>query len=136
MLWVSFAHSLYVSQIASYAHANIDSLACNKGTVTIIASSNQLIVIDPGVIGRRLSAPSWCEYTLMPHLVKKYGTTVIDQLIILQPNKIIFDALVCTPRKNHYQKYLSNHVGRQAAVLLVAPLCSTARYLQKRKIVN
>lgn len=79
--------------------AHIDSLACNKGTVTIISHNNQLIVIDPGVIGRRLSALSWCEYTLMPHLVKKYGTTVIDHLIVLQPNKIIFDALCALQEK-------------------------------------
>ena len=72
----------------------IDTLDCNKGIVTSIMHKKQLVLIDPGVIGRRLSAPSWCEYTLMPYLVKKYGTTTIDHLIVLQPNKIIFDALI------------------------------------------
>lgn len=79
--------------------ARIDTLECNKGNITLVSSNNQLIVIDPGVIGRRLSAPSWCEYTLMPYLVKKYGTTIIDHLIILQPNKIIFDALLALQEK-------------------------------------
>lgn len=71
----------------------ISTFECNKGAVTIIATNNQITLIDPGVIGQRLSAPSWCEYKLMPHLAKTYGTTTIDHLIILQPNKIIFDAL-------------------------------------------
>ena len=35
----------------------------------------------------------------MPHLAKKYGTTTIDHLIILQPNKIIFDALIALQEK-------------------------------------
>lgn len=71
----------------------ISNFECNNGNVTIIATNNQITLIDPGVIGRRLSAPSWCEYKLMPHLAKTYGTTTIDHLIIMQPNKIIFDAL-------------------------------------------
>jgi hypothetical protein len=71
----------------------ISSFECNNGNVTIIATNNQITLIDPGVIGRRLSAPSWCEYKLMPHLAKTYGTTSIAHLIIMQPNKIIFDAL-------------------------------------------
>lgn len=73
--------------------ARVDFLACNNGNVTCITDDKQLVIIDPGVIGRRLSAPSWCEYTLMPYLAKQYGTTTIDHLILLQPNKIIFDAM-------------------------------------------
>ncbi len=71
----------------------VSRLECNNGVVTIIAQHNQITLIDPGVIGRRLSASSWCEYKLMPHLAKTYGTTTIDHFIIMQPNKIIFDAL-------------------------------------------
>lgn len=72
---------------------SVQTLACNKGEVTIIYQK-QLILIDPGFIGQRLSAPNWCEYTLMPHLAKEYGTTIIDHFIVLQPNGIVFDALV------------------------------------------
>lgn len=70
----------------------VQTLACNKGEITIMFQK-QLVVIDPGVIGQRLSAPNWCEYTLMPFLVKEYGTTTIDHFIVLQPNGIVFDAL-------------------------------------------
>lgn len=71
----------------------ISTFECNNGAVTLVACNNQITLIDPGVIGRRLSAPSWCEYKLIPHLTKTFGTTTIDHLIIMQPNKIIFDAL-------------------------------------------
>lgn len=77
----------------------VDTLPCNKGAITFIKDTKQLALIDPGVIGRRLSAPSWCEYTLMPHLAKQYGTTTIDHLIVLQPNRIIFDALAALLEK-------------------------------------
>ena len=77
----------------------MQELPCNKGAITLINTHKKLIVVDPGVIGRRLSAPSWCEYTLMPHLVKIYGTTTIDHLICLQPNKIIFEALTSLQEK-------------------------------------
>lgn len=70
----------------------IQTLSCNKGQITLIYQK-QLVIIDPGVIGQRLSAANWCEYTLMPQLVKEYGTTTIDHFIVLQPNGIIFDTL-------------------------------------------
>ncbi len=71
----------------------LSTFECNNGAVTIVACNNKITLIDPGVIGRRISAPSWCEYKLMPYLAKTYGTTTIDHLIIMQPNKVIFDAL-------------------------------------------
>lgn len=83
----------------------ICTFECNNGAITIVTAQNHLILIDPGVIGRRLSAPSWCEYKLMPHLAKTYGTTTIDHLIIMQPNKIIFDALA-----DLIEKITINHI--------------------------
>ncbi len=74
-------------------------LDCNKGKVTLIKKNKNIVVIDPGVIGRRLSAPSWCEYTLLSALAKQLGTNTIDHLIILQPNRIIFEALTCLQEK-------------------------------------
>ena len=55
------------------SHTFVYSLPYNNGTVTIIRSHKQTIVIDPGVIGKRLSASSWCEYTLIPEIIKKTG---------------------------------------------------------------
>jgi hypothetical protein len=80
--------------LPGYSGTKIININCNKGNVHIIKVDKQLIVIDPGVIGRRLSATSWCEYTLMPALTKNCGTNTIDHLVILQPNRIIFEALL------------------------------------------
>lgn len=77
----------------------ISTLACNKGDITILRTKTQeLIVIDPGYIGQRASAASWMNYTLLPHLIKTSGSTMIDHLIVLQPSSTLFQALelVCT----------------------------------------
>lgn len=71
----------------------VSTLNCHSGEVTLIYHHKQLALIDPGVIGQRISAPNWTEYTLMAHLAKEYGTTRIDYLIALQPNGVLFDAL-------------------------------------------
>lgn len=71
----------------------VQTLNCHSGQVTLVYHQKQLLLIDTGVIGQRISAPNWCEYTLMPHLAKEYGATKIDCLIALQPNGILFDAL-------------------------------------------
>ena len=73
--------------------APVQTLNCHSGEVTLIYQNKQLMLIDPGVIGQRISAPNWCEYTLMAHLAKEYGTTKIDYLIALQPNGVLFEAL-------------------------------------------
>ncbi len=57
------------------------------------------MVVDPGYIGQRISAQSWCEYTLVPFLAQTYGTTTIDHFIIMQPNKLIFNAVIRLQQK-------------------------------------
>ena len=79
---------------------HVRDLECNNKKITTINYNNYTIVVDPGVIGRRISAPNWCQYTLIPHLAKSYGTSTIDYFIVLQPNKIIFDALLLLLEKN------------------------------------
>jgi len=73
--------------------APISQLECNGGAITIICCKNKLCIIDPGVIGKTLSAPDWIEYTLIPHLTKKFGTTHITDFIALQPGYSTFLAL-------------------------------------------
>lgn len=70
----------------------IENLPCAHGALHIIKTSGQLIIVDPGCLGRYISAPSFVQYNLMPHLVNKYGTNTIDHLILLQPGKLTFDA--------------------------------------------
>jgi hypothetical protein len=71
----------------------IQKIPCNKGQVTLVVTPSTTILIDPGYIGQRISAPSWIEYTLIPHIIKTTGTNRIDTVIILQPNKTTFEAL-------------------------------------------
>ena len=91
----------------------VQALDCHKGQVTLIYAHNQLALIDPGVIGQRISAPNWCEYTLMAHLAKEYGTTKIDYLIALQPNGVLFEALTHLLDKIKIEKiYLPTWAGK------------------------
>ena len=73
--------------------AEIQALACNKGNVTLVHDSGTVILIDPGVIGQRVSAQSWIEFTLMPHLIESSGATVIDHVVLLQPGAMLFQAI-------------------------------------------
>lgn len=73
--------------------------ACNNKTVPILSAQGKIIVIDPGVIGSRISARSWCEYTLCPLLAQKMGANIIDHFILMQPNILIFDALTSLCQK-------------------------------------
>lgn len=95
LLGISCAY-LAIPARSSHEH---ESIACNKKEVHILHADNQLILIDPGAIGMRLSAASWCEYTLMPFLAKRWATNRIDHCIILQPNRIIFEALISLQEK-------------------------------------
>lgn len=70
-----------------------EQIPCNNGIVTLIKTGGNNIVIDPGCIGRRLSAPSWVEYSFAPLLIKKTGKNCIDHLIVLQPGIITFNYL-------------------------------------------
>lgn len=67
--------------------------ACTKGEIQILHAEHEIIVIDPGYLGRYASAPAYVEYTLVPLLRQQFGTHHIDHFIILQPNQTIFQAL-------------------------------------------
>jgi len=71
----------------------IKHIACNGAQVTLIHNYRTTIVIDPGYIGRRISAPSWVEYTLVPEIIKSCGSNCIEHLVVMQPGKMTFDAI-------------------------------------------
>lgn len=89
------------------------TIDCNKGQLTLIYANNKITLIDPGILAQRISAISWIQYTLLPYLAKMYGTTAIEQVIVLQPNKLLFEALahLCTitPVKKIYIPYWQNN---------------------------
>ncbi len=60
--------------------------------LTLIRSQNHTTLIDPGIIGRHLSAPKKISYTLLPLLIKQ-GITKLDSIIIPKPSYMVFEAL-------------------------------------------
>lgn len=69
------------------------TIPCNHGHISILHANNQTTLIDPGVLGARLSATSWVEFTLIPEIIKMTGQTTIAHLIVLQPSQLTFDAI-------------------------------------------
>ncbi len=68
-------------------------IPCHGGAVTLIHRNGNTVLIDPGYMGRRISAPSWVSYTLVPKLITQIGNLTIDHLIILKPGIMVFDAV-------------------------------------------
>ncbi|MFC1842595.1 hypothetical protein ACFLYU_02980 [Candidatus Dependentiae bacterium] len=92
-----FALSCAYLKIINAPKNFIKNIPCNGGDIVFIYDDYKnhckSVLIDPGFMGRRLSAPSFVQYTLMPEIIKTSGRTHIDRLIILQPGKITFDAI-------------------------------------------
>lgn len=80
-------------------HNTIVAIPCFDQTISAIITHNQCILVDPGYIGRRISAPSWAEYKLLPALTKETGRTTIDHLIVMQPTSTTFAALTVLAQK-------------------------------------
>ncbi len=81
--------------ILKYAHMAppMIDLACNRGTLHIICSEGNVVIIDTGVLGQRLSVRSWIEYTLAPAIIHATGLTTISSIIVMQPSQTTFDAI-------------------------------------------
>ena len=71
----------------------IASIACNRGYIGMLNTHNQIVLIDPGVLGAHASSSSWIEFTLVPTMIKMTGQTIIEHLVVLQPSQLTFDAV-------------------------------------------
>lgn len=84
----------------------IMEIECNQRVLHLMRDNNKTVLIDTGALGRRASSVSWVEYTLIPLLVKNFGSSSVDTLIILKPGILMFQAvtalLACTPIKTIY----------------------------------
>jgi hypothetical protein len=90
LLLVSFwAYAWYIQRTQPH-HIPI---ACNNGMVHLIHHDNQLVLIDPGYMGKTLGAPSWVQFTLIPQIIQLTGRTTLDHVIVLQPNAMTLKAL-------------------------------------------
>ena len=89
----------YIYLTHSNNRTYMESIACNRGSITLIHHNNTVTIIDPGVIGQSIAAPTWVEYTLMPAITKITGRTTIDHLILMQPGSMLFQAIATLAQK-------------------------------------
>ena len=113
-----FACSCAYLKIINRPTKFIKKIACNGGNLTLIYDKKKKILIDPGFIGRKISADSWIEYSLSPEIIKLCGSTSIDHLILLQPGKSLFEATkkICETLhvKNIYLPYWEGDMKKNA----------------------
>ncbi|MGE0009296.1 MAG: hypothetical protein AB7F19_02035 [Candidatus Babeliales bacterium] len=102
LLGIAYLYLVFLN-VPKYAIAPIP---CNNAHITIIKTPKSFSIIDPGIIGRRISAPSWIEYSLLPTLRSQYGIQTIDNIVLLAPGIVLFDAITelirIMPIKNIY----------------------------------
>jgi hypothetical protein len=77
----------------------VEPLPCGKEQLYLIKEGQSLTIIDPGCLGRSLSAVSFVQYTLMPHIVANFGTHTIEHLFLMKPGKLTFDAALALMQK-------------------------------------
>lgn len=82
----------------------INSIPCNGKELHIMRLHKDLIVIDPGSLGSRISGVSWASYTFLQELSQRYGTQTIDHLIALQPGAVTYQALAALCAKASVKK--------------------------------
>jgi hypothetical protein len=97
-MFILITFGLYVqSRFAS----GIGSVSYHNDLLPIVYHGKHTIVIDQGIMGKRASAVSWVNYTLIPELIKQTGRFSIDHMIVLQPSIRTFEALVALSAKVH-----------------------------------
>jgi hypothetical protein len=70
-----------------------EHITCFNNALTLITSNcHKTILIDPGYLARRISAPDYVQFTLVPQLSKK-GIRSLESVIIFKPSRTTFKAL-------------------------------------------
>jgi hypothetical protein len=85
--------SMTIIQSAARQQSACTTIPCYGGELTLLCQNGKTVLIDPGYIGRRISAPSWVSYTLTPTLISKTGRLTIDHLILLKPSIMTFEGI-------------------------------------------
>lgn len=82
----------------------IDAIPCHGKSIHVIRTHGELILIDPGVIGSRISGVSFASYNLLAELSRNYGTQTIDHCIVLQPGAVTYEAVAAMCAKAQIKK--------------------------------
>lgn len=88
-----------VLYMQSRVACGVTRVAYNNDELPILHYAQKTVVIDTGIMGKRASAVSWVNYTLIPELIQKTGRLTIDHLIVMQPSIRTFEALVALSTK-------------------------------------
>lgn len=69
------------------------TLGVGHGSIILLKRHKEVMVIDDGSLSRQTSLESWFEYTLIPEVLKKTGSSTIDHLVITSNCERVFKAL-------------------------------------------
>lgn len=78
--------------VPRYQHERNLVLSYEDKELSIIQSQGETVLIDPGILGRRISAPQKIRYTLIPYLITQ-GIRRVDILVVHKPSLMVFKAL-------------------------------------------
>jgi hypothetical protein len=68
------------------------AIPCQRGDIIACTNQGKLTIVDPGFLGSTRSAASWAQYTLAPTLIREIGHNTIENLVLLKPNGMTFQA--------------------------------------------
>lgn len=108
IICITISGGYYFSKL----NARIAHISCFDKELTFISAKNCNLLIDPGVF-RRVSAPSYITFTLIPQLIRTHGVKSIDHVICLKPCNLSFQALAALINKVEVKYlYLPNWNGQ------------------------
>lgn len=90
----------------------IFTIPCFEKEITIISYYNNHSLLDPGIIGRRISSINWVNFTLTPFLIKK-GISSLKNIISLKPSSLVFKAITSLAKQFNVENiYLVTWQGK------------------------
>jgi hypothetical protein len=90
---IALAFFTFILKYCACNAPSVESISCNDNELIVIRANEKTTIVDPGTLGKSASSRSWSEFTLIPHLIRMYGTSTIDHFIILQFNSYTLNAM-------------------------------------------
>jgi len=88
-----FFIALSCQQVCRKNKESIIKIPCFDKHLYLLTYENNYTIIDTGALGKRSSAPSYIQFTLIPEIIKRTGSPQISTFITLQPTSFTFAAL-------------------------------------------
>lgn len=94
LLTILLACIIIFLKISIHYQTNFAPIMHKQDTIPLYKVNNQLIMIDPGILGKHANVHNWVRYTFSSELHKLYGTDQIEYLIVLKLNQRTLEALL------------------------------------------